>query len=267
MNMKGFIAENGEKPLDNMPANGGYTGIFRTIGVIGDSLASGEFEADDGFGGKAYYDAFDYSWGQVMARIAGVTVYNFSRGGMSAKEYMESFAEGKGFWDKDKKCTAYMFALGVNDLLNMGQEVGDISDVDLNDYRNNKHTFAGYYGAVIQRYLEIEPRARLFFVTMPRQWKDDERRTRLKKEHAELLHKLTEVFPRSYVIDLHKYAPVHDAEFAEKFYMDGHLNPMGYLLTGQMMCSYIDYIVRNNFDDFRQVGFVGTSLVNKKYKD
>ena len=130
--MKGFIAENGEKPLDNMPANGGYTGIFRTIGVIGDSLASGEFEADDGFGGKVYYDAFDYSWGQVMARIAGVTVYNFSRGGMSAKEYIESFAEEKGFWDKDKKCTAYMFALGVNDLLNMGQEVGDISDVDLN---------------------------------------------------------------------------------------------------------------------------------------
>ena len=127
--------------------------------------------------------------------------------------------------------------------------------------------FAGYYGAVIQRYLEIEPRARLFFVTMPREWNDDERRARLKKEHAELLYKLTEVFPRSYVIDLHKYAPVYDDEFAEKFYMDGHLNPMGYLLTGQMMCSYIDYIVRNNFDDFRQVGFVGTSLVNKKYKD
>lgn len=265
--MKGFIAESGEKPLDNMPLNGGYTGIFRTVGCIGDSLASGEFEADDGFGGKAYYDAFDHSWGQYMARIAGIKVYNFSRGGMSAKEYMESFAEASGFWDKEKRCTAYIFALGVNDLLNMGQEVGDVTDIDLNDYRNNKPTFAGYYGAVIQRYLEIEPRSRLFFVTMPKEHNDDERKTRLKAEHSALLHKLTKIFNHSYVIDLHEYAPVYDEAFAEKFYMDGHLNPMGYLLTGQMMCSYIDYIVRNNFNDFRQVGFIGTSLVNKKYKD
>ena len=33
-----------EKPLENLVTDGGFTGIFRTIGCIGDSLSSGEFE-------------------------------------------------------------------------------------------------------------------------------------------------------------------------------------------------------------------------------
>ena len=43
-----------------------------------------------------------------MAREAGVRVYNFSRGGMTAEEYIESFADKKGFWDEDKTCQAYI---------------------------------------------------------------------------------------------------------------------------------------------------------------
>ena len=44
-----FENEN-EKPLDNIVSDGGYTAIFRTICCIGDSLSSGEFEADGGNG-------------------------------------------------------------------------------------------------------------------------------------------------------------------------------------------------------------------------
>ena len=135
----------GEKPLEKLAAGGGLTPILRSVGCIGDSLASGEFESLDPEGNRNYHDYFEYSWGQFMARECGLQVRNFSRGGMTAEEYMKSFAEANGFWAKDKACRAYIIALGVNDILNARQPVGSLADVDLSDWRKNRPTFAGYY--------------------------------------------------------------------------------------------------------------------------
>lgn len=33
-------------------------------------------------------------------------------------------------------------------------------------------------------------------------------------------------------------------------------------LTKRMVMSYIDYIIRNNMSDFKQVGFIGTPFKN-----
>ena len=45
MDWKALLTPPGEKPLDHLPPDGGFCGIFRTIGCIGDSLSSGEFES------------------------------------------------------------------------------------------------------------------------------------------------------------------------------------------------------------------------------
>ena len=79
-----------ELPLDNIIEGGGLCGILRTIGCVGDSLSSGEYETIDSEGKRHYYDFYDYSWGQFIARATGTTVYNFSRGGMSAQQYIET---------------------------------------------------------------------------------------------------------------------------------------------------------------------------------
>lgn len=246
-----------EQPLERLAPNGGYTAILRTVGCVGDSLSSGEFESMDASGNRGYHDMFEYSWGQFLARDCGLTVYNFSRGGMTAKEYMEGFAEENGFWDDDRLCRAYILALGVNDIINAGMPVGEIGDIDLSDRRNNKKTFAGYYAAIVQRLKEKRPDARFFFVTMPK----DENGTR-SRAHTELLYALTKVFPHSYVIDLDRYAPPHDEAFRRRFYLGGHLNAAGYLLTAKQVGSYIDWIIRHNPDDFAQIGFVGTPFRN-----
>ena len=52
MNINEMIFANDEKPLENLAPNGGYTAIFRKIGVVGDSLSSGEFESLDENGNK-----------------------------------------------------------------------------------------------------------------------------------------------------------------------------------------------------------------------
>lgn len=254
--MKWFdIPEKDENPLAELLPDGGYTAIFRRIGCVGDSLASGEFETEDAVGNRHYHDIFEYSWGQYIARMTGATAYNFSRGGMTGEEYCESFAEANGFWDKDKACQAYIIALGVNDLLGRGQEIGTVADVDLENYENNRKTFAGYLGKIIQKYREIQPYARFFLVTMPR-GRDDETRTAKKAAHAKLLHDFAKLFPYTYVVDLFAHAPVYDQAFEEKFNLLGHLNPAGYLLTAKMIATYIDHIVRSDFKAFKQVGMI-----------
>lgn len=64
------------------------------------------------------------------------------------------------------------------------------------------------------------------------------------------------------MIDLNKYAPVYDEEFKRRFYLGGHMNPMGYILTAKMTMSYIDYIIRQHPEDFAQVGFIGKGVHN-----
>ena len=227
MELKEIFCNKDEKPLDNIPSDGGYTAIFRTIACVGDSLSSGEFEAAKEGGGSTYHDMYEYSWGQFMARMCGSKVYNMSRGGMTAKEYCESFADANGYWNNAYAAQCYIIALGVNDLFGQKQELGSIADINDEDPKNNKKTFAGYYAQIIARLKKIQPR---------------------------------EKFDNTYVLDLFEYAPKYNAEFKEKFYMRGHMTPAGYLLTAKITAAYIDYIIRRNMGDFKEIGFIGTDL-------
>ena len=256
MNINNLFNPN-EKPLDNLVSDGGFCGIFRKIACIGDSLSSGEFEGVSPEGNRTYHDFYDYSWGQYLARMAGCTVYNFSRGGMTAKEYILNFAQANGFWDHDKACQAYIIALGVNDLLGQKQELGSLEDVDFKNYKNNKPTFAGYYARIIQAYKRIQPDAKFFLMTMPREGNENEDAQRAKDGHQALLYQFAEVFDNCYVLDLRQYGPVYDDAFRKKFFL-GHMTPTGYVLTAKMVASYMDYIIRHNMEDFSQVGFIGT---------
>ena len=255
MNMKRYDVAEGD-PLAELLPDGGYTAIFRRIACVGDSLSSGEFESLDADGVRRYHDIFEHSWGQYLARMTGAKVYNFSRGGMTAREYCESFAEANGMWNPEKACQAYIIALGLNDLFGCKMPVGSLADVDFSAPENNKPTFAGYYAKIIQKYKAMKPYARFFLVTMPVDRHDDEKQKKIKADAAALLHSFAEAFSYTYVIDLFKYAPVYDEAFYEKFGLHGHLNPAGYLLTAKMIGTYIDHIIRSDLPAFRQVGLI-----------
>lgn len=258
MNIKAMFDPN-EKPLDRLVEDGGFCSIFRTIGCIGDSLSSGEFEGYEPDGTRVCIDMFDYSWGQFMARTLGSKVYNFSIGGLSARGFCEDFAKSHNLWDSAKKCQAYIIAFGVNDVSGFGKDLGDVSDIDTDNWKNNKKTFAGYYAQIIQRMKEIQPEAKFFLVTVPRDNADKER-SEAYDIHQTLIHQIAGLFSNTYVLDFRQYAPDYDEDFRKNFYMANHLNPMGYVLTAKMMMSYIDYIIRHNMDDFKRVGFIGTEF-------
>lgn len=252
MEWKDFFPEN-ERPLDRIPEDGGFCSIFRTFACVGDSLSSGEFQLPREDGKWSFHDMFEYSWGQFMARTLGSKVYNFSRGGMTAKEYIESYGDRKGFWNEDLKCQAYFVALGVNDIFNSHQPLGSVEDVK-DDWRNNEKTFAGYYAAILQRYAAISPGAKFFLISPPRERTAE--KTADGAKIAALLHDFAARFPNTYVIDLHRDGPVYDDAFRERFFLYGHMNPMGYALTAKMVMAYTDYIIRHDTKAFDRVGFL-----------
>ncbi len=256
MRAEDFYLAEGEKPLDHLTEGGGFCGIFRTIGCIGDSLSSGEFETVSADGVKHYHDYYDHSWGQYLARLCGTTVRNFSRGGMTAKEMWEGFGDTVKMWDTDRLCQAYILALGVNDLLR--SPVGSLADIDFADERKNQPTFAGFYAAILQRLQRLQPRARFFLMTIPRSADAAPVATEREEAHRQLLEDMAGAFSHTYVLDFRQYAPVYDAEFRRHFFLGGHMNPAGYLLTARMVASYIDYWIRTLPEDFAQVGLIGT---------
>ena len=249
---------NNEKPLEQLVGGYSNTAIFRKIAFIGDSLSSGEFESLDPEGKRHYHDLYDYSWGQFIARQNGLLAYNFSRGGMTAKWYLDSFAEEKGFWDPNKACQAYVIALGVNDVYNQKMKVGEAADITA-DVWEGERPFISYYAEIVRKYKEIRPDAKFFFVTVPKE-AHREHQAAITEQLVQAMYDLAEYFDNSYVIDLYRYGPLYDAEFRKKYFMHGHMNPMGYLLTARLVDSYIDYIIRTHPDDFKNVGFVTTGI-------
>lgn len=249
-----------EKPLDSLVGGYSNTAIFRTMAFIGDSLSSGEFETVDAEGNKSYYDMYQYSWGQYIARKNGLVAYNFSEGGMTAKRYLDSFAEAQGFWDQDKACQAYVIALGVNDIYYLGMEIGEAKDITATQF-SGERPFVSYYAEIIRKYKQISPDAKFFFVTLPNETEvTDKTKT---QDMVKALYALADHFDNSYVIDLYAHGPVYDDAFKNAYFLHGHMNPMGYILTASLIDSYIDYIIRTNPDDFKNVAFIGTSI---KYK-
>lgn len=243
-----FVLDPNEKPLDRLVDGYSFTSIFRRIAFIGDSLSSGEFETRDKDGKPGYHDFYEYSWGQYIARKNALTAYNFSKGGMRCDWYLDSFANERDLWNPEKACQAYVIALGVNDVFNAGTDIP---------------TYIKNYETIVNRYKEISPDAKFFFVTIPRDVHRSEQMQARTVQVAEALNALAERTENAYIIDLFKYAPVFDADVRDRYFLYGHMSPAGYLMFAQLVDSYIDYIVRHNYRDFKQVGFIGSGIAYK----
>jgi len=260
MNNKRFEIGASEQPLDIIKETCGFAGIFKQIGVIGDSLASGEFESHDENGNIVYTDMYEYSWPAVLERITGTKYNNYSRGGMTAREYVQSWADANGFWQWNQ---AYIIALGNNDSFVFGHPLGSVKDVNADCPQDNADTFFGNMGKIVCKLKTIEPNARIFVVTPQLRGEACDNDIRY---IASELAKLCDMFEFTYLLDMTAHAPVYDAEMRKSFGLGFHPNPMGYYVYALTVGNYIDYIIRSNPQEFATIPFVGTLLKNKDYK-
>lgn len=257
MDIKYFEIKKDEKPLDNIKQDCGFSCVFKSVGVIGDSLASGEFESHSVDGTIEYHDMYEYSWPSILERITGTKYNNYSRGGMTAKEYFDSWANINDFWKWNQ---AYIIALGNNDTFVFHHPLGKVSDINLKDPDKNADTFYGNLGKIISKIKTIEKNARIFIVSplLRGELIDDQI-----KEIGKGLSEITKLFSFTYYIDLINYGPIYDKKMRDTFAMGFHPNCMGYYAYALMIGNYIDYIIRKNPKDFFEIPFIGTNFKNK----
>jgi hypothetical protein len=231
----------------NIIHGGGMAGLFHKIGCIGDSLASGETVSNE-TGSNVYHDMFAYSWGQCLARMCGVTAHNFSRGGQSAKTWMEEWATNETF--VNNPCTLYLIGLGVNDSNTESiayTELGTSADVG-----TNAQTFYGLYSAIILRIKQISEKAKIFVMTMPNLTDAD----RLLYNNA--IKYMATVYDDVYLMDLAEYGADYFAAIKSNtnLWKSGHGTAVSYKMCADFICTYIDWYVRNHGENFINVQFI-----------
>lgn len=127
-----FVTKNKEEILADIS-------MFSSIGVIGDSYASGELAFDGN-----YVDHYEISWGQILGRRNGINVINFSKGGLTTQTWL-SDEHGLSLLNSSPKCDLYVLALGINDY-SRGKEtyLGTESDISA-----QSNSFYGNYSKII----------------------------------------------------------------------------------------------------------------------
>ena len=131
---------------------------FRRIGVVGDSFASGTVNVN---GEQPSYTAL--SWPQVMGRLVGAEVVNYTKAGLSTRTWLTD-ANGLTKLLADDPQGLYILALGINDD-NLGSSyIGAIGDVD-----TGADTFYGNYGRIITQIMAHAPGSKLVMTTLARQ--------------------------------------------------------------------------------------------------
>ena len=264
-----------ENPLQKIMREPGYGSIIHSWGIIGDSLSSGSTECREiGTTQKIFLDRFEYSWGQRLFKLLGVEGYNFSYSGQQTKPWCLGWTQIQTtstppattttpedrIWDgelvgvtgqhgaKYNPKQGYIIAMGVNDKSRQEYPLGTITDINLNDYTQNGNSFYGWYAGIIQRVRSINSRCFVFCVTRP---------DNLGDTYDQAIRDIVGLFDRCYCIDLANGVN-YNADFKQRYYLGGHMNAAGYEYTAYVMNTYIDWIIRNNFNDFVDAAVVGT---------
>ena len=251
-------------PLDNKIENGGLAAIFPRIACIGDSLTIGGMEWDTQ--GTGIIDYSNFSYPTQIKRALGVEVYNMGSSGACSLEDDTAIngsynnwnkrAEAMGWLTNKYKADCYIISLGTNDIGYTGEFSGNVdTDINDNDYTNNAVTSVGGYAKIIQKIKELQPRAKIFCVTIPNTRNSLAQRTSANEKIKAIATKF-----ECNIRDLQQYGiqPDDVANWKSIYYNKGHLNCLGYKEYSTMILKYIDFIIKNNPNKFYDVPAIET---------
>lgn len=136
--------------------------MFESLGVIGDSYASGIIYTPDGSNFDTFYNK---SWPQVLGRKNGINVTNYSFGGARTNTWLTNASYGLPKMLGDPALDAYAIVLSINDRIKGGAGwLGTIADIHVGDPSLNANSFYGCYAKIIENILTHAPNAKIFCV-------------------------------------------------------------------------------------------------------
>lgn len=129
---------------------------IESLGVVGDSYASGEiYNESEG----ELVDYYDLSWGKVIGRMCGISVENYSAGGLTTKTWLTD-SHGLTKMNNSTPNNMYVIALGINDA--NGIALGTEADIE----SDTANTFYSYYGRIIRAIRTHAPDAIIMLSTI-----------------------------------------------------------------------------------------------------
>lgn len=148
--------------------------LFETIGVCGDSYAAGVSaeQADESIDGTHAH--FNSCWPAVLARRNGVTVTNYSYGGLSTRSWITNSTYGLPKLLSDEPKQLYLLALERNDYNIQNRAaagsadenyIGSITDITSYSLGNYPSTFYGNYATIIESIQNYSPRSRIVLIS------------------------------------------------------------------------------------------------------
>ena len=232
-NMEKIVADYTAKTASMVqPTN--YAEMFHRVGVIGDSLSSGEIAYQSG-GSTVYIDKYEHSWLSNMCRNCGTEAEHYSKGGMMAKTWLQDQGGMKTKFDNDEVCNAYFIALGTNEI-GHGETLGNITDASGAD------SFVGYMKQIIEYVHTKAANAVIFLVSTyaagstSATWSD-------------MIEQIAGLYGYCYYVDFIGNTDLYTTS-SSPYTSLGHFTTPAYAAVGKTINKLVNEIVYNNYSDF-----------------
>lgn len=211
--------------------------IFHKLGVIGDSLSSGEIIRDN-----KYIDRYDFSWLSNIARRNGLKYAHYSQGGMTAKNWLNNTGSlYDKFQNDDELASAIFIALGTNDI-NAGYQVGNSTDAPGTD------SFCGYIKSIIETIRTKNPNCVIFMVSLYSL-------SDTSKIYSNAIRDLSKLYDLCYFVN---YADNNDGVVIDSTDWSisryGHFTTTAYVKASSIIEKLCNDIVKNNQNEFGYFG-------------
>lgn len=228
------VAECYEK-VDEIEAYVNYIPMFRNIGIVGDSLSSGEIAYTDD-DGNHYIDRYDSSWLSIIGRNNGISVKHYSQGGMTTKAWLENAGELKNKLLNDNVNNAYFIALATNDISET-YPLGNLSDT------KDANSFVGYFKNIIDVIKTKAPNSVIFL--MPT-YADGEKG----KQYSNMISQIAGLYDYCFYIDFVNNTDIYTGTGGVWSNL-GHFTSLGYVKVAKTIEKLINKIVDENKEYFK----------------
>ena len=223
------------KPTSEEKQTVPYSAIFHRIGVIGDSLSSGEltYKVNDQW---VFVDKYEYSWLSNIARTLGLEKAHYSQGGYTAKDFVDDSGGHKTRLLNDTACNAYYIALGTNDK-NQSYPLGTISDT------KDTASFVGYMKNIIDVVHTKAPNAVIFLLSTYNDWNETN------VSYSEIIEDISELYNYCFYLDFQKASAIN-TQTEGIWSAGGHFSTAGYVYVANIILELTNKAVMDNGEYF-----------------
>ena len=221
--------------VDDLENSINYIPMFRNIGIVGDSLSSGEIAYSDE-SGNHYVDRFDSSWLSIIGRNNGVNVSHYSQGGMTTKAWLENAGNKKTSLLEDDSKNAYFVALGTNDI-SESYPLGNVSDT------SSTNSFVGYIKNIIDVVHTKSPNAVVFLVST---YNNSDNGIR----YSNMISEIADLYEYCFFVDFVNHTDIYTSTGGVWSNL-GHFTSLGYVKVAKIIENLLNKIVDENKNYFK----------------